>query len=399
MGQASNLDNTWTWSLSRRNAFRALAGFLAGSPLLRSQQDPFRDHSRVPRLDELLTALDFEAVAHAKVPRSAYDYTSYGSAGEFTLRRNREAFDWVKLVPRVVADGSSLSTATEVLGTKMAFPIMISPTAAQAALHPEGEMATYQGATAASNTPMIVSNVSSFPYEKIATAAKGPLWFQLYPKEELDDNREVLDRVQSAGCGAVVVTVDQQASYYERALHGRNLGMGPSRQRGSQRSAPRNPYRVEESRLWYKWEFFDQIRPFVKVPIIVKGILTAEDARMCIERGLNAVYVSNHGGRSLDYGPSSLEVLPEIVDAVGGRVPVLFDSGIRRGTDVVKALALGASAVCLGRVPRWGLGAYGSAGVQRILEILQAEVAQAMKSTGRATVASIDRTAARTDFP
>ena len=137
---------------------------------------------------------------------------------------------------------------------------------------------------------------------------------------------------------------------------------------------------------------------FVKVPLLAKGIVTAEDARLCVEHGLDGVYVSNHGGRSLDYGPSTLEVLPEIVDAVGGRVPVLFDSGIRRGSDILKALALGAKAVCVGRAPRWGLGAYGPEGVQRVLEILQAELVQAMAYTGRPTLASIDRTLVRTDF-
>src|SRR5262249_33306687 len=156
-----------------------------------------------------------------------------------------------------------------------------------------------------------------------------------------------------------------QASSYERALHDRNLAATPSRRAGA-RAASRNPYRIPEYRLWYEWKFFDEIRPFVRVPLLAKGILTAEDARLCLEHGLNGVYVSNHGGRSLDYGPSTLEVLPEIVEAVGGRAPVLFDSGIRRGADILKALALGASAVCIGRVPLWGLGSYGPAGVQRV---------------------------------
>jgi 4-hydroxymandelate oxidase len=200
----------------------------------------------------------------------------------------------------------------------------------------------------------------------------------------------------------VVVTIDQQASVYERALHDRNLGFAPFRRGAagaSPRGAPKNPYRVDENRLWYEWKFFDQIRPMVKVPMIAKGILTPEDAVLCLEHGVDAVYVSNHGGRSMDYGPSSLEVLPEIVDALRGRVPVIFDSGIRRGSDVLKTLALGASAVCLGRIPRWGLGSYGVPGVQKILEIMQAEFKLAMAATGRTTLASINRSLVRTDFP
>jgi 4-hydroxymandelate oxidase len=338
-------------------------------------------------------------VAHAKLPRAAYDYTAYGTESEFTLRRNREAFDWVKLVPRAIGDGASAATATQVLGTKMAFPILIAPTAAHAQLHPEAEAATHRGATAASGTPMIVSNVASLPVEKIAAAASGPLWFQLYPREEIDANREILANAQAAGCQAVVVTIDQQAAVFERSLHDRNLNPAPPGVRRPPRVAPRNPYRVNEGRLWYHWKLFAQLRQMIKTPMVAKGILTAEDALLCLEHGLDGVYVSNHGGRSLDYAPSTLEVLPEIVDAVKGRVPVLFDSGVRRGADILKALALGASAVCLGRVPRWGLGSYGAAGVQRVLELLQAELIQAMAATGQSTLASVSRTLVRTDFP
>jgi isopentenyl diphosphate isomerase/L-lactate dehydrogenase-like FMN-dependent dehydrogenase len=278
----------------------------------------------------------------------------------------------------------------------MDFPIFVSPSAGHSMLHPDGELATYQGATAASNTPYIVSNVSSFPFEKIAPAAKGPLWFQLYPKLELDDNRDLLDRVQAAGARAVVVTLDQQTAEHERILHDRNLS---TRTPATRRTAPKNPYRLPEYRLFYTWKLLEQIRRMVKVPMLAKGILTAEDAKLCLECGLDGVYVSNHGGRSLDYSPATLEVLPEIVDAVGGKVPVLFDSGVRRGADALKALALGARAVCLGRVPRWGLGAYGAPGVQRILEIVQAELVQGMAYTGRPTLASIDHTMVRSDFP
>jgi len=392
------LENQWSQSRSRRHAVRALAGALAGSPLLRGQLDPLRDHSRIPRLDEMRSAFDFEPVFQAKLPRQIYNYTAYGSDGEFTLRRNRQAFDWAQLVPDAFGAAGAKSTSLEVVGTKLNFPILISPTAAQQALHPEGEAAMRQGATAASNTPMIVSNVASLPIEKIGAAATGPFWFQLYPKEDPALNRETLERAQAAGCKAIVVTIDQQASAYEREIHDRNLAPTSTR-RSSRAEKPITPYRIREFRLFYDWKLFDEIRKLAKVPVIAKGILTAEDARMCLERGLDGVYVSNHGGRSLDYGPSTLEVLPEIVDAVGGRVPVLFDSGIRRGSDILKALALGATAVCLGRVPRWGLGAYGAPGVQRVLEIMQAELVQAMAQAGRPNLASINRTLVRTDFP
>ncbi len=398
------LENLWRRSLTRRNAVRGLAGLTGGSRLLRAQQDPFRDHSRVPGIDELTAAIEFEAVAHAKLPREAYDYTAYGAAGEFTLRRNREAFDWVELIPKAVADVRSIQTAIDLLGTRMDFPILVAPTAAHLALHPGGEAAMHEGATAA-NTPMIVSYVASLPIDQIAAAAKGPLWYQLYPRQEVEENREPLEKAQTAGCQAIVVTVDQQAAYYERRLHDRNLltrepRHNPRASRAARRGAaePENPYRVPAGRLWYEWKLFEDLRPFVQVPLLAKGVLTAEDARRCIDHGLDGIVVSNHGGRALDYSPSTLEVLPEIVDAVGGRIPVLVDGGFRRGSDILKALALGASAVCLGRLPRWGLAAYGPAGVQRVLEILQSELAMAMARTGRPSLSSIDRTLVRTDF-
>jgi len=383
-------------NISRKRALKYLAGFLAASPLARSQQDPFRDHSRIPGLNELVTAFDFEPVAWAKLPRADYDYTAYGSDGEFTLRRNRQAFEWVDLVPKRVLDAAPVNTATEVFGTKMAFPILVSPTAGHLQLNPEGEIGTYKGASAASQTPYIVSHNTSTPFEKIAPAAKSPLWAQIYPKQKPEDNREYLDRVQTAGAKAIVVTIDQQASVYERSLHDRNLAF---HRPGMRRPVYHNPYRLPENRIWYTWKYFDMIRPMVKTPLLAKGINTAEDARICLERGIDGIYVSNHGGRSVDYGPSTLEALPEIVAAVGGRVPILFDSGVRRGADVLKALALGAHAVCLGRIPRWGLAAYGAAGVQKILEIMQAELVQAMAYVGRPNLASIDQTVVRADFP
>jgi len=374
-----------------------MARFAAASPLLRAQQDPFREHSRVPGLKEMRTVFDFEPVAYAKLPRQVYDYTAYGADGEFTLRRNREAFEWVDLVLRSVANTGSISTATEVLGTKMEFPIMVAPTAAHLPLHPEGEAATHAGCTAAANTTLISSHVASLPFEKIMAAAKGPVWFQLYPRPEMDENRKILEQVQAAGCRAVVVTVDQQASSFERALHYRHL-LGSA---GGAASGPppRNPYGIRDNRLWYEWKLFDELRRIVHVPMLAKGIVTAEDARLCLDHGLDGIYVSNHGGRSLDYEASTLEVLPEIVEAATGKVPVLIDGGFRRGTDILKALALGASAICIARPQRWGLAAYGAPGVERVLQILQEELRLAMAQTGRRSIAAIDKTMVRTYFP
>jgi 4-hydroxymandelate oxidase len=400
------IEERWRHSVTRREALLSLAGVLAGTPLLGAQFDPrpLKDHKRVPGLDEMVTAFDFEPICFSNMLHARYDYMAHGSDSEFTLRRNREAFQWVELVERPGATAASVQTATEVLGLKMEVPILVAPSTNQRDLHPDADAGMYQGATAAA-TPMIVASGSSVPIQKIAESANGPRWSQFYPIQNLTAARDQLELFQTNGARGIVVTVDQQASRYERDLHDRNLGWR-SRAPGGRPAATAPPptrgpalYRVDPRRLWYHWKYLDEIRPFIKGPMVIKGIVTAEDARICVERGYDGIIVSNHGGRTLDYVPSTLEVLPEIVDAVNGRIPVLVDSGFRRGSDLVKAIALGASAVCLGRAPRWGLGAFGPQGVQRLLEIVQSEFREAMATTGRPTLAALDRTAVRTNFP
>ena len=401
---------------TRRALLGGLGAGFAGAVLLKAQQDGSRvsvggtaDEPRVPSMGELKTMQEFETVASYKLPRDAFDYTAQGAEGEFTLRRNREAFDWVELVPRDIVDVSSVNTASQVLGTPMKFPIFVSPTAGMSALNHDGEIACYQGATAASDTAMIVSPNSSFPVDKIAAAANGTIWWQLYPQEDLGHTRELLDQDVAAGAKAIVMTVDQQAEFAENNLRDRHLSGAPlggatvasgtaAAAAGLGLGARQNQYRVATARLWYSFQYVDQVRKMLNVPLLVKGVVTGEDAKLFVDHGVDGIYVSNHGGRSMDYEPSTLEVLTEIVDAVPSKVPVIFDSGIRSGSDILKALALGAKAVCLGRVPRWGLAAYGAAGVQRVLEILQAELVIAMAQTGRPDLASIDRTLVRTNF-
>jgi 4-hydroxymandelate oxidase len=397
------LDQRWCGSMSRRRALAGLAGILAGSPLLHAQQDPrpLRDHRRIHGIDELLSAFDFEPVCFGNMTQTNYDYMAHGADSEFTLRRNREAFEWVDLVERPGVLPEQVDASTELFGITMPFPIFVAPSTRQRDLHPEGDAGMYVGATA-TKTGMILASGSSIPIEKVAAAADGPRWSQFYPIQDLKLSREQVERFQANGARGLVVTVDQQTSVYERDLHDRNLG-GSVRKPLPPRQAPPNAtgparYRVDPRRLWYSWKYLDELRSFVKGQFIVKGILTAEDARICVERGYDGLIVSNHGGRSMDYGPSTLEVLPEIVDAVGGKIPVLIDSGFRRGSDIVKAIALGASAVCLGRAARWGLGAFGPQGVQRLLEILQAETREAMAKTGRTTLRALDRSAVRTRF-
>lgn len=388
-----------------------MAGLVAASPLyerdLWAQLDPrpLKDHRRLPSLPEMMSAFDFEPLMFANVPQSIYDYTAHGDGSEFTLRRNRQAFDWVDIVPGTAIPPSTVDLSCEVLGVKAKYPIFVAPTATQVPLHPEGEAGMHRAATD-TGTPMILSQNTSMAVDRVASAAKGPLWWQFYPTQNLEATKDVLDTALTAGCTAVVVTVDQQASYYERTQQDRNLGGRVVNQGGrggapaAASAAPTGPakYRLQPGRLWYTWQYLDSVRRMLKVPMLVKGILTADDARMCVEHGADGIIVSNHGGRSMDYGPSTLEVLPEIVAAVDHRVPVLTDSGYRRGTDIFKALALGADAVLLGRTTRWALGAFGPAGVQRLIELMQQELVDAAAAAGCATRAAIGPARVKTRF-
>lgn len=402
----TKLERLFRNGASRRKALASFAAFAAASPVLRAQLDPhglLAGHRRFLGLDEMETVFDFEPLFNANLPQRVTDYTYHGDGSEFTLRRNREAMDWVEIVPGTPIDPASIDLSTTILGQKLKYPVFISPSSNHSSIHPDGEVATHQGASAA-NTLMMMSSVGNMPLDKVMPAAPGPVFFQFYPLDNLDSSRVVFERAQAAGCSGIVVTVDQQASTYERDLHDRNLGGRPRLIGGAApegRAEPGTPlrrYRLTNGRLWYTWEYLDGIRHFAKVPFIVKGILTAEDAELCVRHGVDAILVSNHGGRSMDYGPSTLEVLPEIVAAVNGRIPVLVDSGFRRGSDVFKALALGANAVGLGRAIRFGLGAFGAAGVQRVLEIVQRELVQTAAAAGRRTLASIDRNAIRVNF-
>ena len=405
----ANIERSWLTHPSRRSALTRFAGFMAGSPIAvaAAQIDPrpLGEHHRVLSLAEVQTAFDFEPVFFGNVPLTVYDYTAHGDGSEFTLRRNRQAFDWVDIVPaRAAIPASQVDLLSELLGVKMKFPIIVAPTAAMGPLHPEGEIGMFKAATAASNTLMMLSVNTSTPHAQIVPAAPGgTLWAQFYPVQNLENAQKLLDTFQTAGCNGFIVTVDQQSSFYERTQQDRNLGGRVVTRTGGAGAAAAAPtgsarYRLGGGRLWYTWQYFDAVRKMIKGPLVIKGILDPEDAKLAIEHGADAIIVSNHGGRSMDYGPSSLEVLPEIAAIVNGRIPILFDSGIRRGTDIFKALALGANGVMLGRTARWGLAAFGSAGAQRLIEILQQELVQVAAAAGCAKLSDINKTMVRTNF-
>jgi isopentenyl diphosphate isomerase/L-lactate dehydrogenase-like FMN-dependent dehydrogenase len=369
---------------------------------------PLSEHYRALSLAEMQTAFDFEPVFFGNVVARTYDYTAHGDGSEFTLRRNRQAFDWVDIVPaRAAVPASQIDLSSELLGVKLKFPIIVGPSTGQGALHPDGEIGMFRGATAASNTLMIIASGSTIPVAKVVTSAPGgTLWEQFYPTEDLTVTQRAMDNYQNLGLTNIMVTVDQQASYYERDELDRHLGgrvggaggFGAGARSGAAAPAGSARYRVSDRRLWYTWQYIDALRKMVKGKLLIKGILDPEDAKLAIEHGADGITVSNHGGRSMDYGPSTLEVLPEIVAAVNGRIPVLFDSGIRRGADIFKALALGANGVQIGRAARWGLAAFGTAGAQRVIEILQQELVQAAGTCGCARLSDINKTVVKAHF-
>ncbi len=339
---------------------------------------------------------DYEVLAQTRLDKPVWDYYFGGSGDEVTLQANRAAFERIRLRPRFLVDVSSIDTRTTVLGTPVNMPILIAPTACHCMAHPEGELATARGAGAV-DTLMIASTVATRTLEEIAQAATGPLWFQLYVYEDKDFTASLIKRAQAAGYRALVITVDTpHISKRERDIRN-NFVLPPpplvtanfTRQDIQNATNPITTHIDTSASL--TWDLIPWLRSLTTLPILLKGILTMEDAQLAVEHGINGIVVSNHGGRQLDGAIASIEALPEIVDVVAGRCEVYVDGGVRRGVDVLKALALGARAVLVGRPILWGLAVDGQAGVERIIKLLHGELEMAMVLSGKPTLGSIDR--------
>lgn len=346
--------------------------------------------------------LDLEAMARSKVPRAAFDYIAGGADGEVSLRRNREAYDHWALRPRVLVDVSRRDTATTVLGERVSMPILVAPTAFHGLVHPEGEIATARGAAAA-GTLMVASAIATRTLEDIAAAAQAPRWFQLYVYRDRSVTEDLVGRAEKAGYRAICLTVDTPL-LGRRERDERNaftlppgLGIANVRPAGldampeADRGSAFAKYVVDLLDPAVTWKDIAWLRTITDLPVVLKGILTAEDAELAVEAGVEGIVVSNHGGRQLDSTLGTLDALPAIVEAVRGRLEVYVDGGIRRGTDVLKALALGAKAVLLGRPILWGLALGGSDGVKAVLDHLRKEFELALALSGRTGVAQIDR--------
>lgn len=342
-------------------------------------------------MQPILTLDDFEPIARERLSHAAYEFLSSGATDEITLRENREAFARIRLRPRVLTDVSSIDTRVELLGEVLPFPILLAPVAYQRLLHPEGEIAAARGAGAA-GAVYIVSMASTMSIEEIAATATAPLWLQIYIQNDRGFTRDVVARAEATGVRAFCLTVDTPV-VGTRTRQARAKFFVPDDlptphldREGRSRLSVVSPRREPVT-----WRDVEWLRSIVSRPLLLKGILDAGDAELAIGAGAAGMVVSNHGARNLDTVPATIEALPEIADRVAGRLPLLLDGGIRRGTDVVKALAHGARAVLLGRPYAYALAAAGAEGVTRAVGILREELETAMALLGRASVGAIDR--------
>jgi 4-hydroxymandelate oxidase len=343
---------------------------------------------------------EYEAAARAVLPPMAWHYVSGGSGDEVTLRGNRAAFDRWRLLPRVLRGVRDVSTATSVLGQDIALPVLIAPSSLHRLCHDEGERATARAAKAA-GTIYTMSTPASLAIEAVAPEA-GPWWFQLYVYRDRGLTRGLVARAAAAGASALVVTVDMPALGRREADERNRFALPPGvTMPNVQLPAPRLSAETGASAEWLTavpvvesaltWDDLDWLASLSSLPVIPKGILRPDDAVRAVDHGARAVIVSNHGGRQLDSAVAALDALPTVVEAVAGRVEVLVDGGVRRGTAVLKALALGARAVLIGRPIHWGLAVGGESGVRHVLELLRAELALDLLLCGLANPGEVDR--------
>ena len=339
---------------------------------------------------------DYESRAKLVLPHNNWEFIEAGSMDEFTTQRNRSAFEDLKLRPRFLRDVSERNLATTVLGQEISMPVMVSPAGSHMIAHPEGEVATARGA-GKSDTLMMLSTSSNYSMEEVADAASGPLWFQLYHRG-WNFTEMLVHRAEEAGFKAIVLTVDTPLpSPKERDLRNRyqrEFGLGNFRGMDTDRTAISG---TDETPGWdvssapsMTWRELERLRGMTSLPLVLKGVRTAEDAHEAVENGVNGILVSTHGGRQLDMTMGAIEMVPEIVEASRGQAEVYVDSGVRRGSDVIKALALGAKAVAIGRPLFWGLAIDGADGVHGVLELLREEVSRALGYCGQSDVNNLE---------
>lgn len=341
----------------------------------------------------LLNIFDYERAASACMDPAFHAYFDGGAADNITRDDNRAAFNRIRLLPRVFRDVSALTTSTTVAGHQLTFPVMTAPTAMNKLAHEDGELGVARAAKA-QGIVQIVSTMSTYAIEDI-TAVGHDVWFQLYLFRDREASKVIVQRAEQAGCKALVLTVDVPMIGLRKSLARSNFhspanmpfpNLMRTKSDGKQELIATMADQIDPS---LTWDALDWLRSITNLPIWVKGILRPDDAQLAVQAGVDGIIVSNHGGRQLDTAIASIDALPAIVQAVGSDVPLMMDGGIRRGSDILKAIALGAQAVLLGRAPLWGLAINGEAGVFKVLDILQKEFENVMAQCGCASVAEI----------
>ena len=379
---------------------RRFLQFLAGSPLFAQAWAQESDDVLADPKDAL-NVMDFEAAAHKALPPAHWGYMATGVDDDATLKANREAFRHIQLRPRRLVDVRRADLSTELFGTTWDTPIIVCPVGSQKMFHADGEVATARAAKA-KRTVQILSTVTTTPVEQVAQELGRPPWYQLYPTSSWEVTEKLVKRAEAAGCPVLVLTVDlpagrntETATRFRRkdtrncvTCHG-NAGPGALSRRPMFQGIETTGLTVYGPGL--TWESVRKLKALTPMKVMLKGIETREDAQLCRENGVDGIIVSNHGGRAEESGRATIDCLPEVVDGAGGRVPVIVDGGFRRGTDIFKALALGARAIGIGRPYIWGLSAFGQPGVERVLDILRTELTLVMRQCGTRSIAEITR--------
>ena len=378
---------------------RALLRFLAASPLLAgfgAVQKALADDAALASVADALDLFDFEAAAKKVLPPAHWGYLASGVDGDLTLKANIAAYSRYQLRPRRFVDVSRVDLSTEILGMKVNSPVLMCPIGSQHAFHPDGEIAVGRAGRTRGQL-LVLSTVASAALEDVIAANGGPVWLQLYTTNRFEVTTKILRRAQAAGCPAIAVTVDLPAGRNTvtatrfRRLDTRTCSschmVGPSGNplpslAAKPMFAGIDTQGLAQTSPSLTWDFIKRLKDVTTMKILIKGIEAREDAALAVEHGADGIIVSNHGGRALESGRGTLESLPEVLAGAAGRVPVIVDGGVRRGTDVYKALALGATAVGIGRPYVWGLSTFGQAGVERVLDLVNAELRLAMVGCG-----------------
>ena len=384
-----------------RASRRGFLRFLASSPLLAYPGLGFAQESNpITAPKDAINVFDFHEVAKKTLPVAHYGYLATGTDDDGTVRANRQGFDKFQFRARRLIDVSNIDTSIELMGTKWDTPIIIAPTGSQKAFHPEGEIAVARAARAKGHL-QILSTVTTSSVEEVAEARGAPIWYQLYPTSEWSITKRLVGRAEGAGCPVVALTVDLQGdSNRETAERFKRLderqcdichAEGGYYDRKPMFDGVDHSLIKQPSPRTMTWDYVKKLQDTTTMKVYIKGIVTGEDASLCVDHGIDGIVVSNHGGRAEASNRSTIECLPEITDAVKGRIPVIIDGGFRRGTDIFKALALGADAIAIGRPYLWGLSAFGQPGVEAVLDIMRAELEMVMRQAGTTSIDKITR--------